>query len=192
MREQRVTPCCIIAAMLKETQRQLFDVAQQVAKLLSDTGQRIVLAESCTAGMVSAALGMIPGISNHLCGSSVTYREETKMRWLGISADLLQAKSAVSREVTEAMAVAVLQRTPEAHCSAAITGHLGPNCASKSRRPSSHRLCSPRKRVVRRRSSVGLAFECDRSPRAPTRGNTSCLAVRRETPATTINLAPSL
>jgi nicotinamide-nucleotide amidase len=90
--------------------------------------QRLVLVESCTAGMVAAELGQIPGISNYLCGSLVVYRNDSKAKWLGVSQELLDSPEIgpVSHQVTEALARAALDRTPEATIAAAITGHLGP------------------------------------------------------------------
>ena len=90
-------------------------------------GDRLVLAESCTAGLVAAELGNIPGISDFLCGSMVVYRTPTKTAWLGISSVILEdpAHGPVSAEVTVALAKAI-EKTPEATISGAITGHLGP------------------------------------------------------------------
>jgi PncC family amidohydrolase len=102
-------------------------LAREVADLLALTKTRIVFAESCTAGLVSATLARVPGISEFHCGSAVVYRLDTKTRWLGVAASLLQDPGPVSDEVVRAMAVGVLERTPEANVSAAITGHLGPN-----------------------------------------------------------------
>jgi PncC family amidohydrolase len=104
--------------------------AQLLAATLRDRHVRIVLAESCTAGLVSAALGAIPGISAYLCGSAVTYREPTKTAWLGVSAAEIAQSTAVSEPVTRQMALGVLERTPEADFSAAITGHLGPDASA--------------------------------------------------------------
>lgn len=89
---------------------------------------RLVLAESCTAGLVAAELGGIPGISNHLCGSLVVYRNDSKIRWLGIDPATLEDTHVgpVSETVTLALAESALQRTPEATLAGAITGHLGP------------------------------------------------------------------
>ena len=101
-------------------------VATDLATQLSTSQQKIVFAESCTAGMAAALLGGCPGISAWLCGSAVTYREETKTRWLNIDSLLLKQFSAESAETTRQMAEAVLQKTPEANVAAAITGHLGP------------------------------------------------------------------
>ena len=102
-------------------------LVQEVAGLLRQSGTRVVFAESCTAGLVSAALGRMSGISNFHCGSAVVYRLDTKTRWLGVSEQLLCDEGAVSAAVAQEMAIGVLERTPEADLSAAITGHLGPN-----------------------------------------------------------------
>jgi nicotinamide-nucleotide amidase len=100
----------------------------QVRDGLRLRNDRLVLAESCTAGLVAAELGKIPGVSEFLCGSMVVYRTPTKTAWLGISSSLLEnpAIGPVSAQVTLALAAAILVRTPEATVAAAITGHLGP------------------------------------------------------------------
>jgi len=100
--------------------------ADVLAKRLADSKQRIVLAESCTAGMAAAVLGGCPGISAWFCGSAVTYREETKSQWLGVDQELIRQFSAESADVARSMALAALEKTPEADVAAAITGHLGP------------------------------------------------------------------
>lgn len=95
---------------------------------LRDRGDRLVLAESCTSGLVAAELGKIPGISSFFCGSMVVYRTQTKSDWLEIPASLLEDPSMgpVSREATSSLASAMLRNTPEATVAAAVTGHLGP------------------------------------------------------------------
>lgn len=101
--------------------------ARELAAQLRDKNRRVVFAESCTAGLVSASLAGIPGISKWHCGSAVTYREATKTAWLDVSVEDLQQHSAVSEPVARQMALGVLQFTPEADYSAAVTGHLGPD-----------------------------------------------------------------
>ncbi|MEZ6094249.1 MAG: nicotinamide-nucleotide amidohydrolase family protein [Pirellulaceae bacterium] len=98
--------------------------------LLPYPERRIVFAESCTAGLVSALVASTPGISQNLCGSAVTYRWDTKQKWLGVTHEILEQCTAESIEVAQAMALGVLERTPEANWSAAITGHLGPGAPS--------------------------------------------------------------
>jgi nicotinamide-nucleotide amidase len=102
-----------------------------VARLLKAANLKVVFAESCTGGLVSGSLTKIPGISAHHCGGVVTYRNETKMAYLGIPADLLHKPGPVSPEVAELMAVMVLEKTPEADVAVSVTGHLGPDAPPK-------------------------------------------------------------
>jgi PncC family amidohydrolase len=113
------------------TPTQLNAEAARVGRLLRERGLKIVLAESCTGGLVSAALTTVPGISANHCGSAVVYQVETKARWLGISPVILEKPGPVSRVVAEAMARAVLEKTPHADLAAAVTGHLGPDAPAK-------------------------------------------------------------
>lgn len=95
--------------------------------LLRKHSQRIVFAESCTAGLIAASLGQIPGISEWLAGSAVVYQIETKAEWLGVDRQILVDPGPVSRIVSEQMARGVLMKTPHATLAASITGHLGPD-----------------------------------------------------------------
>ena len=101
-------------------------ITRKVAELLQQRQRKIVFAESCTGGLVSATLARIPGISAWHCGSLVTYRNATKEAYLGIPPQMLENPGAVSEEVARCMAEGALQKTPEAELSAAVTGHLGP------------------------------------------------------------------
>lgn len=116
---------------MKVADSELHELCACVAKALADSNQRVVFAESCTAGLVSASLASVPGISQYLCGSAVTYREDTKAQWLGVSHKVLEEHSAVSEAVTTSMARGVLANTPEANLAAAVTGHLGPDAPIK-------------------------------------------------------------
>jgi PncC family amidohydrolase len=101
--------------------------ASEVAAALARTGRQLVLAESCTAGLVAASLGGVPGLSRHLCGSAVVYQEPTKTAWLDVPAGLIDSAGVVSAEVAAAMTAGAIRRTPRADIAAAVTGHLGPN-----------------------------------------------------------------
>ena len=98
-----------------------------VEQLKVNQTDRLVMAESCTAGLASGLLAQVPGVSQWLCGSAVTYRESVKVDWLGVSAATLASHFAESMETTSEMALGVLGQTAEASCSVAITGHLGPD-----------------------------------------------------------------
>jgi nicotinamide-nucleotide amidase len=107
------------------------DTASQLHDLLRKHRQQIVFAESCTAGLISASLGRIPGISECLAGSAVVYQIETKAEWLGVDREALVGPGPVSQIVSEQMARGVLQMTPQATISASVTGHLGPNATEE-------------------------------------------------------------
>ena len=121
--------------------------AKLLAGILKQKNRKIVFAESCTAGLVSASLAKVPGISEYLCGSAVVYRIETKRQWLGLNDHILKNNGAVNAEVAKAMVEKVLRKTPEADIAASITGYLGPSApkaqdgrcflavASKKKRP---------------------------------------------------------
>ncbi|MEQ1824519.1 MAG: CinA family protein [Pirellula sp.] len=115
--------------MAKQTELPFYSKLLSLRDQLRKVGHRLVLAESCTSGLVAAEIGQIPGISEFFCGSMVVYRTPTKTAWLGIDEHLLSdpAIGPVSHQVTERLLHAVLSQTPEATIAAAITGHLGPN-----------------------------------------------------------------
>ncbi len=116
-----------VASNWQSAARQNADqLADRLKQLQND---RVVFAESCTCGLAAALLGQIPGISNWLCGSAVTYRESVKQDWLGVSEETLAQHTAESLETTIEMAIGVLRNTREATWSAAVTGHLGPDAA---------------------------------------------------------------
>ncbi len=106
---------------------EISDIAKALVQLLANRRRRIVLAESCTGGMVSAELAKIPGVSDWFCGSAVTYRVDTKKQWLGVAEADIERHTAVSSQVAEQMATGVLASTPKAHFAASITGHFGPH-----------------------------------------------------------------
>lgn len=103
-------------------------LAVAVKSLLEARRSKLVLAESCTAGLIAATMGCVPGISNWFCGSFVVYRSGSKSTWLGVPEDLLNDPTVgpVSAVTSEILTQAVLDRTPEADWSLAITGDIGP------------------------------------------------------------------
>ncbi len=151
--------------------------ARCVARLLKTSHQRVVFAESCTAGLVSAQLATVSGISDVHCGSFVTYRNQSKRDWLLVPAGLLRDPGPVSEIVAIKMADGALTRTREADIAVSITGHLGPNAprrhdgvvfigvairTSASSKPkieevSRHRLKTTT-RHERQREAAGLVF----------------------------------
>ena len=105
-------------------------LSRQLAERLAESQRKIVFAESCTAGLVSALMAQIPGISHWLCGSAVTYMSEVKTEWLGVPTRLIEQFTAVSPQASQALAGQVLARTRMADLSAGVTGHLEPSATS--------------------------------------------------------------
>lgn len=96
----------------------LLDAARQV-------GLRIATAESCTGGLVSAALTEVPGSSDVVECGFVTYSNGSKIRTLGVSPETLEAHGAVSEEVAGQMATGALEHC-EADIAVSVTGIAGP------------------------------------------------------------------
>lgn len=109
-------------------QHRLLSVAEDLAQLLKTSQLKVVFAESCTAGLIAATLSKVPGISEFLCGSFVTYRNASKSAWLGVNDDDLQSPETgpVSSTVASQMASGALSKTAEADLAVSVTGHLGP------------------------------------------------------------------
>lgn len=100
-------------------------LAYQVVELAKAAGTRITTAESCTAGLVSAALTDVPGSSAVLDRGFVTYSNAAKTEMLGVDPALIATHGAVSEPVAHAMAAGALARSAAA-LSVAITGIAGP------------------------------------------------------------------
>ncbi|PCJ07575.1 MAG: damage-inducible protein CinA [Rhodobacteraceae bacterium] len=91
----------------------------------SATGVTMVTAESCTGGMVAAALTEIPGSSAVFDRGFVTYSNAAKIEMLGVSNATLSKHGAVSPEVAEEMSLGAL-RSSGATMAVSITGIAGP------------------------------------------------------------------
>jgi nicotinamide-nucleotide amidase len=105
---------------------QLIASAARVVEANRARGKSIVVAESCTGGLISAALTEIPGSSDVFLAGYVTYSNESKMTMLGVSSDVLETFGAVSVATAWAMAQGALARSA-ADVSVAITGIAGPH-----------------------------------------------------------------
>ncbi|MEX0328652.1 MAG: CinA family protein [Ruegeria sp.] len=88
-------------------------------------GVMIATAESCTGGMVAAALTDIPGSSAVVERGFVTYTNAAKQEMLGVRSDTLAAHGAVSEEVAQEMAEGALGHS-QAQLAVSVTGIAGP------------------------------------------------------------------
>ena len=105
-------------------------LAHRVIEENAAAGRSIALAESCTGGLVAAALTEIPGSSAVLDRGFVTYSNEAKMESLGVAQDIIETFGAVSIACVWAMAQGALERS-DADVAVAISGVAGPGGGSK-------------------------------------------------------------
>ncbi len=110
----------------------LVDLARAVIDSNREIGRRIAVAESCTGGLVSAALTAIAGSSDVLDVAYITYSNESKMGALGVNGDILETFGAVSIATAWAMAQGALDRS-NADVAVSITGVAGPDGGSPSK-----------------------------------------------------------
>src|SRR5579875_2423202 len=99
---------------------------------LRGRGWRLATAESCTGGLIAAALTHVPGSSDVVDRGFVTYSNEAKADLLGVPPALIAAHGAVSQEVAHAMAAGALARSL-ADVTVAVTGVAGPGGGSKDK-----------------------------------------------------------
>ncbi len=88
-------------------------------------GEKIVTAESCTGGMVSAHLTSVAGSSDVMERGFVTYSNAAKIEMLGVHSETLDAQGAVSEVVAAEMAAGALAHS-KADIAVSITGIAGP------------------------------------------------------------------
>lgn len=108
---------------------ELVESARRVVEANRAAGRRVVTAESCTGGLVTAALTEIAGSSDVVEGGFVTYSNEAKRRHLKVSGDVLETFGAVSVATAWRMAQGALEASG-ADVAVAITGIAGPGGGS--------------------------------------------------------------
>ncbi|SOB87867.1 nicotinamide-nucleotide amidase [Sphingomonas guangdongensis] len=104
-------------------------LATRVVEANRAAGRRIAVAESCTAGLVSAAITEVAGSSDVFEGGFVTYSNEAKAKLLKVSGEVLETFGAVSVATAWQMAQGAL-RLSDADVAVAITGIAGPGGGS--------------------------------------------------------------
>lgn len=103
----------------------LVTLAERVITENVAAGRKVALAESCTGGLVCAALTEIPGSSAVLDRGFVTYSNESKQELLGVQSDILDAFGAVSPATAWAMAQGAIRHS-HADVAVAVSGIAGP------------------------------------------------------------------
>jgi PncC family amidohydrolase len=97
----------------------------QVGRLLHEYGLKLVLAESCTGGLLGSRITDVPGSSEYFLGGVVAYAYEAKVTLLNVSWDTLNTKGAVSRETVLEMARGI-RDAMKADIAVSVSGIAGP------------------------------------------------------------------
>ena len=111
---------------------EVFALAKRVVETNLAIGRKVAVAESCTGGLVAAALTEIPGSSAVLDRGFVTYSNEAKTECLGVAGDIIDAFGAVSIACVYAMAQGALARS-QADVAVAISGVAGPDGGTQAK-----------------------------------------------------------
>ena len=112
--------------------KEIVALARKVVEQNAAVGRRVTVAESCTGGLVAAAITEIAGSSAVLDRGFVTYSNEAKRETLGVAEDIIDAFGAVSVACVYAMAKGALERS-RADVAVAISGIAGPGGGSEAK-----------------------------------------------------------
>jgi len=104
----------------------LVELARRLQEASLAHGLTVALAESCTGGLVAAAITETPGSSGYFVGGVVSYADEAKRDLLGVAPEVLAAHGAVSAQTARAMAEGAKARFG-ASVAGSVTGIAGPN-----------------------------------------------------------------
>ena len=99
---------------------------ERILELCISRGWTLVVAESCTGGLIGARLTSVPGSSSYFAGGVIAYSNDLKKNLLNVPAGLLESEGAVSGPVVEAMARGGIAATG-ADCGISVTGVAGPD-----------------------------------------------------------------
>jgi nicotinamide-nucleotide amidase len=146
--------------------------APRVLEAFRARGWTLTTAESCTGGLIAAALTSVAGSSDVVERGFVTYSNEAKTEMLGVPAALIAAHGAVSEEVAAAMAAGALAHS-DADLAISVTGVAGPGggtaekpvglvwfgCATRGGPAATVSHIFPGDRAAVRAASVGVAFD---------------------------------
>lgn len=112
--------------------KELQQLLEQLATLAIERDQVIATAESCTAGMIAAALTELSGSSAWFDRGFVTYSNQAKEQMLGVTEETLQGPGAVSAATVAQMAQGALARSA-ASMAVSVSGVAGPGGGSESK-----------------------------------------------------------
>ena len=101
-------------------------LASVVSRLLGEKGLKLAVAESCTGGLISQMITILPGSSKIFSGGMVSYSSHAKINMLGVPAEIIAETGTVSEETAAAMAIQARKQF-EADIAVSVTGVAGPD-----------------------------------------------------------------
>lgn len=104
-------------------------LGEELVKRLAGLGLTVTTVESCTGGMVAAALTDVPGSSEVFKRGFVTYCDEAKHEMVGVRTETLEKYTAVSAQTAAEMSEGGA-KTAKADCCVSVTGYAGPDSGS--------------------------------------------------------------
>ena len=124
---------------------------KKIIQAATKKGITITTAESCTGGMVAAALTSVAGASSVVEYGFVTYANSAKTKLLGVPAELIKKHGAVSKQVAKVMAEGA-RRKANATIAISITGIAGPSGGSAKKPVGTVfiGLATPQKKIVKK------------------------------------------
>ncbi|MGN0633545.1 MAG: CinA family protein [Oscillospiraceae bacterium] len=125
-------------------------LAADVVKYMTEQGLTASAAESCTGGLISAAITSVPGASKVFIGGAVTYAEQMKVKLLGVSEKTLERFTVYSEQTALEMCSGV-RRITGSDYAVAVTGLAGPDGGSKEKPVGTvyAAVCSEKRSVVK-------------------------------------------
>lgn len=105
-------------------------ISRDISQLLWEREETVSTAESCTGGRIAEAMMSVPGASKYFKGGIICYVDEVKENLLGVSHELIEAKSAVCEEVAIDLVKGACKALKTTYAVAA-TGYAGPTGGTK-------------------------------------------------------------
>ncbi len=115
--------------MTSVTLKDIFALSAEVIALATEKGKRLATAESCTGGLIGAAITSIPGSSTPFKGGIIAYDNDIKTKLLAVPPSTLGKYGAVSEKVAQRMAAGAVERL-DVDIAVSVTGVAGPGGGS--------------------------------------------------------------
>ncbi|OGW58409.1 MAG: hypothetical protein A2Z09_06910 [Nitrospirae bacterium RBG_16_43_8] len=101
-------------------------IIRRVHEIFNKKGLKLSVAESCTGGLISHYITLLPGASRFFEAGVVTYSDESKKKILGLQSKTISSHGVISKETAKEMAERMRLLT-KTGCAVSTTGNLGPD-----------------------------------------------------------------